>query len=96
MSSSTRFRRTVARRSPVAVIFMPGSTTRAQAGAKTRAPTSTTQTRHTPAGSCGGRWQIVGMSIPTARAASKIVVPGGTDTGLPSIVTSIMKARRPR
>ncbi len=37
-----------------------------------------------------GSWQSTGMSMPALRAASQIVVPSGTSTAIPSIVSWIM------
>jgi hypothetical protein len=55
---------------------MPGSATRTQEAAITRAPsTSTAHIRHTPTGSRPGSWQSVGIGMPAPRAASQIVVP---------------------
>src|SRR5712691_7000392 len=48
---------------------------------------STTQTRHTPTGVSFCWWHNVGMGMPWTRAASKIVVPCGTDTDVSSIVS---------
>src|ERR1700693_2593476 len=66
--------------------FIPGSTGRTQEALSTRAPVSTTQSRHTPTGVSFCRWHSVGIAIPFIRAASKTLVPGGTDTARPSIV----------
>src|SRR3989442_3718795 len=68
---------------------MPGSTVRTQAAAKTRAPlTSTVHTRHTPMGVCSCAWQSTGMSMPRVRAASSTVLPEGTSTPRPSMLSS--------
>src|SRR5207249_6528817 len=64
---------------------------RMQAACKTRAPcTSTTHMRHTATGWSWGEWHRTGISMPALRAASYRVVPGGTATGLPSMVTVIV------
>src|SRR5918999_1977846 len=65
---------------------MPSSHGRTQAGASTRAPMSTTQTRHTPTGSYRSSWHRTGISMPMPFAASQIVVPSATVTSRPSIV----------
>src|SRR5580692_4068113 len=56
--------------------------------AYTRWPISTTHTRHTPTGFSFCWWLSVGMGMPWVRAASKIVVPCATDTGVPSMINS--------
>ena len=43
-----------------------------------------------PDGSSRGSSQSVGMSMPTCRAASRMVVPAATDPARPSIVTRIV------
>jgi len=61
---------------------MPFSTGRMQAAARTRAfLTSTVQTRQTATGVWCCAWHSTGTAIPLRRAASKIVVPGGTLSG---------------
>src|SRR5438874_7688870 len=58
---------------------MLASTWRMQAAWATRAPlTSTAHTRQTATGESLGSWQSTGMSIPSVRAASQMVVPSGT------------------
>src|SRR5690606_36592054 len=47
--------------------------------------TSQTQTRHAPPPPRAGWWQSVGMSMPMRLAASRMVAPGSTSTGWPSI-----------
>src|SRR6202047_2393121 len=66
--------------------FIPLSTGRTQDAVRTRAPVSTTHRRHTPTGVSFCRWHSVGIGMPDIRAASKTVVPGGTDTARPSMV----------
>ena len=68
--------------------LMPGVTRAAQDGTSVRPPVSTTHTRHTPSGARVPAWQSVGMSMPRARHASRIVEPCGTVTDAPSMVTS--------
>src|SRR5437899_9984615 len=68
--------------------FSPGSTGRTHAAASTRAPVSTTQSRHTPTGVSFCKWHSVGIEIPCIRAASNTVVPVGTLNACPSIVIS--------
>src|SRR6267142_285985 len=74
--------------SELVTTFMPGSTGRTHEAARTRAPVSTTQRRQTPTGVWFCKWQSVGMLMPFMRAASKTLVPAGTRTDWPSIVTS--------
>ena len=81
-----RLRRT---RSESVFIFIPGSTFREQAGTNTREPSSsTTHTRQTFTGVRFSRKQSVGVSMPSWRAASRIVAPSGTETLFPSICVS--------
>src|SRR5512135_1176068 len=68
---------------------MPASTGRDQAGTRVREPaTSTTQIRQTLTGARFSRKQSVGMSMPWARQASRMVEPAGTDTTASSMVSS--------
>ena len=73
---------------------MPGVTFAAQDGTRVRPPVSTTHTRHTPSGARVPAWQSVGMSMPWARHASRMVEPCGTVTGKLSMVSSTGGASR--
>ena len=86
-SSRTSFREWRTRSLSVSTL-MPGVTLAAQDGTRVRPPVSTTHTRHTPSGARVPAWQSVGMSMPWARQASRIVESCGTVTGAPSIVRS--------
>ena len=57
---------------------MPGSTGRTHDAVSTRAPVSTTQSRHTPTGVSFCKWQSVGIGVPFIRAASNTLVPAAT------------------
>src|ERR1700723_2658937 len=86
-STIRRLRRT---RSESVLMDMFGSTLREQAGTSVREPSSsTTHTRQTLTGVRLSRKQIVGVSIPSFFAASRIVEPSGTETGWPSILISM-------
>src|SRR5271163_5156553 len=86
-STSRRLKRT---RSESVLIDIFGSTLREQAGTSVREPSSsTTQTRQTLTGVRLSKKQSVGVSIPSFLAASRMVEPSGTETGSPSILTSI-------
>ena len=51
----------------------------------------------TPTAGKPSTWHRVGMRMPSARAASRIVVPASTDTGRPSMVSvTIVRLTRPR
>src|SRR4051812_747133 len=65
---------------------MPSSHGRTHDAAYTRAPTSTTHSRHTPTGSYRSSWHRTGISMPASLAACQIVVPSGTVRPRPSIV----------
>src|ERR1035441_7126566 len=71
------------------ILFSAG---RMQEAVRTRPPASTTHTRHTPTGVSFCWWHNVGMEVPLRRAASNTVVPAGTVTASPSMVsvTSLM------
>src|SRR4051812_42823637 len=43
--------------------------------------------RHTPTGSKRSSWHSTGMSMPACRAAAQMVVPSGTVTARPSMVS---------
>src|SRR5271155_4686755 len=86
-STMRRLRRT---RSESVLMDMFGSTLREHAGTRVREPSnSTTQTRQTFTGVRLSRKQIVGVSMPSFFAASRIVDPSGTETGWPSILISM-------
>ena len=75
-----QFDQSVARRLHLSVaVFtvMSASTGECRKRHKRAAPTSTTQTRHTPTGFSFCWWHSVGMGMPLMRAASKMVVPAG-------------------
>ena len=87
-SSSASVRRARCTPSVAVATTIPSSAGRTQAAASTRAfLTSTVHTRHTPTGVWCWAWHRVGMSMPTPRAASKMVVPAGTVVSRPSIVS---------
>src|SRR2546430_2326428 len=87
-SSSSTSRRLCRTRSESVRIFMPASTLREHAGTSTRDPsTSTTQTRQTLTGVRVSRLHKVGVSTPSPRQASRIVVPSIACTSWPSMVT---------
>src|SRR5262249_37360785 len=89
-STSLRLKRT---RSESVLTDMPGSTLREQAGANVREPSnSTTHTRHTLTGVRLLRKHSVGVSMPSWRAASRMVGPSGTEISWPSI---LMETERP-
>ena len=68
-------------RSVSVVTFIPSSAARLHAGTSVRAPsTSTTQTRHAFTGVRLSAKHSVGVSIPWARQASRIVAPSATRT----------------
>ncbi len=94
MSSATVLRARITR-AELVLTTMPSMTCVAQEGARLRRPcTSTTQMRQ-EAGAFRTqvplrfRWHRAGMSIPTEAAASRTVVPLGTETGRLSIVRLI-------
>ena len=87
-SSSRTSLRESRTRSFSVLTFMPWETFAEHDGASTRPPVSTTHRRHTPSGSTVSPWHSVGMSMPWARHAWRIVVPAATVTGSPSIVSS--------
>src|ERR1700691_4858115 len=87
--TSRRLNRT---RSESVLMDMSGSTWREQAGTSAREPSSsTTHTRQTLTGVRLSRKQSVGVSIPSFLAASRMVEPSATETGFPSILTSMVR-----
>src|SRR5215467_3229352 len=88
-STTRRLNRT---RSESVLMDIPGSTLREHAGTNTRDPSnSTTQTRQTFTGVRLSRKHKVGVSMPSLRAASRMVAPSGTETSWPSILISIIR-----
>src|SRR3954447_19923387 len=91
-STILRDRRT---RSESVLMAIFGSTLREHAGTSVREPSiSTTQTRQTFTGVRLSRKQSVGVSMPSLRAASRMVEPSGTEAGWPSMVISIIRRSR--
>src|SRR5579885_3327628 len=88
MSSSSTVFRARSTFSEFVATFIPGSTGLTHAAARTRAPVSTRHNLQTPTGVSFCRWHDVGIATPFIRAASKTVVPAGTRTVAPSIVSS--------
>src|SRR5215475_12368670 len=77
--SSSTIRRLSRTRSESVLMDIPGSTLREHAGTNTRDPSnSTTQTRQTFTGVRLSRKHKVGVSMPSLRAASRMVAPSGT------------------
>src|SRR5215471_16663898 len=91
--NSSTIRRLSRTRSESVLMDIPGSTLREHAGTSMRDPSSsTTHTRQTFTGVRLSRKHKVGVSMPSLRAASRMVAPSGTETGWPSILISIILA----
>src|ERR1017187_4109182 len=74
---------------------MPSATGMAQEGENVRRPSiCTAHRKHDAAGSTVGTWHIVGMRMPSHRAASSTEVSGGTVTRRPSMVKVIISEAR--
>src|ERR1017187_2806838 len=74
---------------------MPSATGMAQEGENVRRPSiCTAHRKHDAAGSTVGTWHIVGMRMPSHRAASSTEVSGGTVTRRPSMVRVIISEGR--
>jgi hypothetical protein len=86
MSSSTNFRARTTFGDSVWT-SMRSATGKVQAGCRVRCPaTSTRHIRQAPMGASAGWWQRVGMSMPAAWAARRILWPGWAETFCPFIV----------
>ena len=88
-SSSSRAILRAARMSSLWVVTaMPSAAGAAHEGMRLRRPsTCTTHRKHEPMGATPSRWHSVGISMPSWRAAWRIVVPASTCTWRPSIVS---------